>query len=281
MKTILITGLSGAGRSTALRILEDQGFMALDNIPLSFVSDVLEKKAKTPFVLGIDCRNLDFCNQTFCQNLIRIMEKHEDVLQSLFLTCDEETLLRRYTESRRRHPLRLSSLKDCIEQERDLLKPLQLRCDQVIDTSSISRAVFHQRIQDLFLKTHTTDLKIQILSFSYRIGLPMDADFIFDMRFLNNPYYHQALKHKSGLDFDVQDFIKQDPLFEGYKRSLEVIFENSLKGFLKNGRSYVTIAFGCTGGQHRSVFMAQEIKKWFENSFDFPVTCSHRELENL
>jgi UPF0042 nucleotide-binding protein len=214
MQTILITGLSGAGRSTALRILEDQGFMALDNIPLSYVDAILSKKTKTPFVLGLDCRNLDFQKETFCELVLALMQKHASTLKSLFLTCDEQTLLRRYTESRRRHPLNLNSLKECIFQEKKLLTPLQLECEYVIDTSQISRSFFHQKVQDLFLKEGPKDLKIQLMSFSYRTGVPQEADFIFDMRFLHNPYYYPTLKEKNGLDQEVREFIHQDPLLE-------------------------------------------------------------------
>jgi len=279
-RVILVTGMSGAGHSTALKILEDLGYEAVDNLPLALLDPLIKLTQSIPstsphhLVIGIDTRAYDFDPVRFKSYLDAI----EGVdLTVLFLDCDQEILLRRFTETRRRHPLGNSSLKTAIEQERQLLAPLKSIADEDIDTSELSVMGFARLLRGKFSLEKSPQLTISITSFSYKKGLPREADMVFDARFLMNPFYDTRLKDLTGQDTAVAAFLLQDEHWSSSFKALTTLLHTTLTGFKTIGRSYVTIACGCTGGQHRSVFIAEQLKAWLEREGE-KVVVSHREL---
>jgi UPF0042 nucleotide-binding protein len=197
----------------------------------------------------------------------------------LYLDCDDDILLRRFTETRRRHPMGDLSLPEAIVIERKLINPLKSIADLVIDTSHLSRPVFGQIMRQNFSLDESLTLLIRLISFSYRRGLPREADMVFDARFLSNPYYEKPMRMLTGKDAAVGEFLIQDQNWNAVFAALQAIILNSLKGFRLTGRSYLTIACGCTGGQHRSVFLTEQLSKWLHNERE-RVIIEHRDLPN-
>jgi UPF0042 nucleotide-binding protein len=195
----------------------------------------------------------------------------------LYLECENDVLLRRFTETRRRHPFADSSLPEAIFQERKMIEPLQSLADLVIDTSALSRPIFGEMIRQHFNLEESPSIFIRMLSFSYRRGVPKEADMVFDARFLSNPYYEKAFRDLSGKDIPVQEYLMQDENWQTIYKALQTIICHSLKGFRLTGRSYLTIACGCTGGQHRSVFLTEQLSKWLYREGE-TVMIEHRDL---
>jgi UPF0042 nucleotide-binding protein len=280
-KIILITGMSGAGRSTALKILEDLGYEAIDNLPLSLLPPLFDQistwSPRNPLAIGIDTRSYGFDLGLF-QDLYQTLEATPTVsARLLYLECDDDTLLRRFTETRRRHPIGEFSLPEAITHERHLIDPLKSLADLVIDTSHLSMPSFGQMVRQHFSLDESLTLLIRLMSFSYRRGLPREADMVFDARFLSNPHYEKPFRSLTGKDVAVGEFLTQDANWQAVYGALQAIVLNSLKGFRLTGRSYLTIACGCTGGQHRSVFLAEQLSKWLHSEGE-RVIIEHRDL---
>ena len=281
MKLVLVTGMSGAGKSVALKTLEDIGFEAIDNIPLVFLPAVAASGAHVRnLAIGVDVRSRDFSAQAFADAIAPLRENKALRLSVLYMDCDDEVIRRRYTETRRRHPLALDrTVLDGIKQERHLIDGLHELSDVVIDTSETEAAALRSLIT-----THFGDvakqLSVQISSFSFRRGVPRDADIVFDVRFLKNPHYDPALKPLTGLDALVGAHIETDPDFKEFFERLHGLIEPLLPRYLAEGKHYLTIAIGCTGGQHRSVYIAQKLGACLKGT-DFKVTVKHRELGNI
>jgi UPF0042 nucleotide-binding protein len=280
-KVILVTGMSGAGRSSALKVLEDLGYEAIDNLPLSLLPHLCDQipswKRQSPLAIGIDTRSYGFDLGPF-QNLIQTLAATPTVSVSLlYLDCDDDILLRRFTETRRRHPIGESSLPEAIAHERQLIDPLKSVADLVIDTSHLSMPSFGQMVRQHFSLDESLTLLIRLMSFSYRRGLPREADMVFDARFLSNPHYEKPIRALTGKDIAVGEFLTQDSNWQAVFEALQSIILHSLKGFRLTGRSYLTIACGCTGGQHRSVFLAEQLSKWLHNEGE-RVIIEHRDL---
>lgn len=278
---ILVTGMSGAGRSTALKVLEDLGYEAIDNLPLSLLPNLCNQipswKQQNPLAIGIDTRSHGFDLVPF-QNLIHSLDQMSRIkVRLLYLDCDDDILLRRFTETRRRHPIGELSLPDAIVIERKLIDPLKLIADLVIDTSHLSMPIFGQIMRQNFSLDESLTILIRLISFSYRRGLPREADMVFDARFLSNPYYEKPFRALTGKDDAVGVFLTQDQNWHAVYEALQAIILNSLKGFRSTGRSYLTIACGCTGGQHRSVFLTEQLSKWLHNEGE-RVIIEHRDL---
>lgn len=278
---ILVTGMSGAGRSTALKVLEDLGYKAIDNLPLSLLPQLCDEMAswtwQNPLAIGIDMRSYGFDLTPF-QDLFQSLSATANVtFRLLYLDCDDDVLLRRFTETRRRHPIGDFSLPDAITQERQLINPLKSSADLVIDTSQLSMPTFGQMLRQHFSLEESLKLLIRMISFSYRRGLPREADMVFDARFLSNPYYEKPIRALTGKDEEVGKFLTQDTNWQSVYDALQAIILHSLKGFRLTGRSYLTIACGCTGGQHRSVFLAEQLSKWLHNEGE-RVIIEHRDL---
>ena len=277
---VLVTGPSGAGRSSAINVLEDLGFEAIDNLPLSLVPRLLSgPPLERPLALGLDVRNRDFSSAAV-SGLMDELVTHPDVeAQLLFLDAKSDTLIRRYSETRRRHPLSPESTpREGIEQEIALLDPLKNRADILIDTSELSPHDLRDELVKWFARDHQGDLAITIESFSYKRGLPRGADLVWDCRFLNNPHWESSLRDLNGTDASVAAYVEADPRYAQYIEKLQDLVEFLLPSFREEGKAHLAVAMGCTGGQHRSVAVAEEIGKALANK-GWRVSIRHRELE--
>jgi len=273
---ILVTGLSGAGRSTALRALEDLGYEAVDNLPLALLNapDGFDR----PVAIGIDSRTRGFSAEALSERVQRLRAESGLRVRLVFLTCSDEALQRRFTETRRRHPLALDRpIADGIRQERRLLEDLQARADLTIDSTDLAIGDLKRLVQGNFALDQRPQLSISIMSFSYRHGLPREADLVFDVRFLANPHYRDALRPLTGRDAAVADFIRADPAFGPFFADLTALLLPLLPGYEREGKSYLTLAVGCTGGRHRSVFVAERLAAWLADH-GRQVDLRHRDV---
>jgi len=279
-RIVVVTGMSGAGHTTALRALEDQGFEAVDNLPLRLVETLVLQGPGSGrgLALGVDARTRDFSVVDFQRNLDDLRQRQPCPIDLLFIDCDDEVLRRRYTETRRRHPLAIDRpVLDGIVQERELLAPIRDAAEIVIDTSQLEPRDFGRKVTDLFATGIRSALTVFVNSFSYRYGVPRDADLVFDMRFIRNPYYEPELRALTGLDPAVGAYIEQDEDFGKVVEDIIALFKRLLPRYAREGKSYLTISFGCTGGQHRSVYMAEKIGHEVEQ-MGYPVSVGHRQL---
>jgi RNase adaptor protein for sRNA GlmZ degradation len=279
-RIVLVTGMSGAGHSTALKSLEDLGYEAIDNLPLSLLDAVLfEAEARRPLAVGVDIRTRRFTAQTVVEHLRRLSEEPELSVTLVFLDCQDDILERRFTETRRRHPLaRDRNVADGIAAERALVGPLKARADLAIDTSVLSPGELSRVLAGHFGAEPGAGMSIFVTSFSYRHGLPREADLVFDVRFLINPHYDPVLRPYDGRDPKIAAFIEKDPEFKGFLTHLKALLAPLLPRFEREGKSYLTIAVGCTGGRHRSVLVAERLAGWLQDQ-GRPATVSHRDLE--
>lgn len=264
-RILLITGMSGAGKSSALKSLEDMGFEAVDNLPLSLLSALVhpEREIDHPLAIGVDIRTRDFAVDEFIATMDRLRAESGHRAALFFMDCDNEVLRRRFTATRRRHPLAADRpVTDGIRRERALLARLRRRADVVIDTTGYQPADLRRTLEAHCGAEAGAELTIFVTSFSYRSGLPREADLVFDVRFLSNPYYEPALKPLSGRDGPVGDYIAADPGFESFFASLTGMLAALLPRYGAEGKHYLTIAIGCTGGRHRSVYVAERLIEW-------------------
>lgn len=277
---VVVTGMSGAGKSLTLKWLEDLGYEAVDNLPLSMLGALLRGgEPGRPLAIGIDIRTRDFGAQSMLAELDRLREEAQIPLSLVFMESDDDVLSRRFTETRRRHPLAVDRpLLDGIAHERKLVSPLKARADLVIDTSSLPPAELRRLLAGHFRREERAPLLLFFTSFSYRRGLPREADLVFDVRFLDNPHYVPSLKPHSGRDQDVADFIAADPGFAAFFTGLTSLIRPLLPRFAAEGKSYLTIAIGCTGGRHRSVYVAEKLAAWLREQGQ-QVDLRHRDLE--
>ena len=277
-RVVVVTGMSGAGRTTCLKILEDLGFEAVDNLPVNLLGRVLREDAAGPerLAIGMDSRTRGFAAERVLAALSQARASGRTCL--LFVECDDEVLRRRFTETRRRHPLAdLPGVGDALAAERELMAPVKLAADLLIDTSDLSLPDLRRLLTGRF-GTESLGLTITVMSFAYRNGLPREADLVFDVRFLHNPHYVDALRPASGQDAGVQEHIRGDPAFDRFVADLRALLLPLLPRYRSEGKSYLTIAFGCTGGRHRSVFLAELMARWLLDS-GWEATTVHRDLD--
>ena len=282
IRLILVSGPAGAGRTTAIRSLEDLGFEAIDNLPLDLVKSVLKpKKASEKIAIGLDTRGRDFTVEGLL-GLLKSLSSLEHVdFELLYLSCTMEVLLRRYSETRRRHPLADGkSPHEGIEQELILLEPIRHKADILIETSELTPHDLRDSIKQLFLNTGVNLLSISLKSFSYKRGLPRGADITLDCRFLKNPHWQDELRDKTGLDPSVSEFVASDPKFSEFIEQVTKLLLFLLPSFKEEGKSSVEIGFGCTGGIHRSVAVTETVAKKLADS-GWNVSIKHREIERL
>lgn len=279
LRLVLVTGMSGAGRSSALRVLEDEGWEAIDNLPLSLLDAVVgEVGLQRPIAIGVDIRTRDFAVGPVLGQLDALARDPRFASTLLFVDCEDEVLGRRYTETRRRHPLAEGRpLADGIAAERRLVAPLRERADLMIDTSSLTPADFRAQLLGHVGLTAGGSMAVFVTSFSFRQGLPREADLVFDVRFLANPHYDPALRPLSGRDDAVAAFVSRDPGFEPFFGQLTAMLAPLLPRYEREGKSYLTIAVGCTGGRHRSVFTAERLAAWLGEQ-GRPVHLGHRDI---
>jgi UPF0042 nucleotide-binding protein len=273
---VLVTGLSGAGMSTALKGLEDLGYEAIDNLPISLVKAAVDDRPETnprPLAIGIDCRTRDFdaeklitCKQDLSANL-------------LLITCADFILQQRYSETRRRHPLAADrSVSDGISKEHELLSPLFDHADKVIDTTELSVHDMRRIIAGSYRTEHAYGLLTFVTSFGFRNGIPREADLVFDVRFLWNPHYDPELKPLTGQNPKIQKRLSAEDGYKTFFADLTQMLENLLPRYQEEGKSYFTIAIGCTGGRHRSVFVAEKLYEWLDSN-GHSTGIKHRDLE--
>jgi UPF0042 nucleotide-binding protein len=280
-KVVLVTGPSGSGRITAIRSLEDLGFEAIDNLPLGLIRPLMNSHADaaTPVAIGVDVRTRGF-NSAAMLDVIYWM-RNEPRLQPilLYLDCQEDVLLRRFSETRRKHPLAHEDTpSEGISLEIQALEPLRQHADMLIDTSDLSPHDLKAELGKLFGMGTGPTMSISLESFSYKRGTPSGLDMALDCRFLRNPHWDESLRPLTGLDPAVAAYIKEDGRHAQFMDQTLELLKLLLPAYVEEGKAYFTLGFGCTGGKHRSVYMANEVSKRLAH-MGWPVTVRHRELE--
>jgi UPF0042 nucleotide-binding protein len=278
-KLIFVTGPSGAGRSTAINVLEDLGFETIDNVPLSLITRLTGGDMIRPIAIGLDVRNRDFSTAGMTDVLADLRLRGDVDVQMLFLEADEDTLVRRYSETRRRHPLAPDEPAiQGIRREADLLKPVRTQAEFLLDTSDLSPHDLKARLTDWFGDQGSALFGITLQSFSYKRGLPKGIDMTFDCRFLKNPYWDPTLRMFTGLDPQVGTYIETDARLAEFRAKVTDLLVMLLPAFREEGKSHLSIGFGCTGGQHRSVYVAEQVAMALAQQ-GWQVSKRHRELD--
>ncbi len=279
-RLVLVTGASGAGRGTAIKVLEDIGFEGIDNLPLTLLPRLLDGPPITrPLALGIDPRNRDFSTAAFLELVDSLAGRPDLTAEVLFLDCREDVLLRRFSETRRRHPLAPDESPEIgISREMDMLGPIRSRAGVLIDTSDLSPHDLRDELLRWYDAGGRPRLSLSIQSFSYKRGLPNGVDMVLDVRFLRNPHWDEALRPLDGRDPAVRAYIEADARFEPFfDRTLELV-DLLLPAYLDEGKTHFAVAFGCTGGRHRSVALAEKLAAALAAK-GWQVSIRHRELE--
>lgn len=277
---VLVTGPSGAGRSTAINAFEDMGYETIDNIPLALLPRLISgPSGGRPMALGIDVRTRDFSVRGVLGAYEALHENDEMDPTLLFVDCQTDALLRRYSETRRRHPMAPDDAPlQGITLEAELLKELHSRADVLIDTTMLTPHDLKREIGNLFSAPGVTGLAISVQSFSYKRGVPRGIDMVMDCRFLRNPYWDQDLRGKTGQDAAVLDYVAADPTYRAFFDGLTSMARLLLPAYRDEGKAHFSIGLGCTGGQHRSVAVAEELAKALEAE-GWQVSKRHREME--
>lgn len=282
MKFVLITGMSGAGKSIAANFLEDLGYYCVDNLPSELLSKFAEicyqsdgKFEKVAFV--IDARNPDISDDILTE--LDVFEKYGNQFELLFLDADDDTIIKRYKETRRTHPLADGGrIIEGVEKERKILEHIKDRATNIIDTSNLLTRELKEIITDIVSdEKKENTLCVNVLSFGFKYGIPSDADLVFDVRFLPNPYYIDTLKSKTGLDKDVRDYVNSFPQTKEFAKRLDDMMTFLLPLFIEEGKTQLVVAIGCTGGKHRSVTLANHIYKTIINA-GYKVKITHRDI---
>lgn len=286
-RLLLVSGLSGAGKTAALKALQDLGYDSIDHLPLALFGKLVTADASGLLVedrllaVGVDVRTRDFTVEALMAEVARLDTVAGLDIKVLFLTCDDDELCRRYKETRHRHPLAVDRpLLDGIATERHIMAPLRARADVTIDTTGLSPGALKRRLAGTFASSVKPGLVILVVSFSYALGLPRDADLVFDVRFLNNPHYRRELRPLTGRDPPVAAFLADEPAFAPFFLSLTTLLEPLLPRYAAEGKTYLTIGLGCTGGRHRSVFVAERLAAWLQSCGQH-VLIEHRGIDRL
>jgi RNase adapter protein RapZ len=276
---LIITGLSGAGRSQAAATLEDLGWFVIDNMPTALITKVAElagapgsAKERVALVVGRDAEQLEQLEAAVYQ-----LRADGAAVRTLFLEASDEVLIRRFEGTRRRHPLGQEGVREAISQERKRLQPIRAMADVVVDTTDLNVNRLRERLIDLFTHDRGEPMLISVMSFGFKHGVPLDVDNVFDVRFLPNPHWIDELRPLTGLDDAVRKYVLDQPDSEQFLGRIDDLLGFLLPCYVKEGKSYLTVAIGCTGGQHRSVALAEEIaKKIRERGYE--ATVYHRDL---
>lgn len=281
MDFLLITGMSGAGKSLALNYFEDRGYFCVDNLPPALISKFAELCLQSDLdkiALVSDIRGREFFNELY-EELANI-EKMNLNYNILFLEASDDVLIRRYKETRRRHPLdEEGRILDAIERERKLLEELRGRATKIIDTGELKISELQEELDQLFLAAENKSLlHVSLISFGFKYGIPRDADLVMDVRFLPNPYYVESLREKTGNDREVQDYVLKWPATEKFYGKFFELIDFLLPEYKKEGKSHLSIAIGCTGGKHRSVTTVNKLAEFLTGK-DFNINIEHRDIE--
>ena len=280
---VIITGPSGAGRTTALDALEDLGFEAFDNLPLSLLPLLISGAQKNyPLALGIDLRNRDFSNNKLVEVINTINSDADFKCSLLYLDCSDHVLRRRYSETRRRHPLAPNKGAEIgIQKEKSLLASLSINADSLINTSEMTPHDLKFQIEKLYTANNLKQaMNVHVHSFAYKRGVPKSVDMVIDCRFLRNPHWDLKLRKLTGQDSLVQSHIQLDPKFDDFIEKLDNLIDFLIPAYENEGKSYFNLSFGCTGGRHRSVFITELITETLAKQ-NIRVSKRHLELERL
>ncbi|MCP5381081.1 MAG: RNase adapter RapZ [Kordiimonadaceae bacterium] len=285
LNLLLITGMSGAGKSTALSVLEDLEYEAIDNLPINLLPSLIDLAMKNDpdhinpaLAIGVDARTRNFQPENIVKVLSRIKEQERISIKILYFDSGDEVLSARFSETRRRHPLAKDRpVSDGIARERQMMEVIKAQSDYIFDTSEFSIHDLRRVLSQHFERGQDKGLSISVSSFAYPKGLPRDADLVFDVRFLRNPHYDENLKAKTGREEGVGEYIMRDPVFNSSWDKISSLILTLLPEYKKEGKSYLTISFGCTGGKHRSVFIAEKLGALLKEK-NYKVNIHHREL---
>lgn len=281
-QVLLVTGLSGAGKTTALRVLEDLGWETIDNFPVRLLDRLIgepnSEPTATPLAIGFDARTRGFVPADIIA-LVKALDNRGDLdVTTLFLDCSSAELERRYNETRRRHPLAHGRpVIDAIRAERELLDPLRRWAEMVVDTTRLTTNQLQQTIRESFARGDTRESSLTLTSFGFARGTPPLADLVFDMRFLDNPHWVPGLRELTGLDTPVGDHIRRDPAFADVFGQIRDLLLTLIPAYQRQGKGHIGIAFGCTGGKHRSVFTTEAMAQALREA-GFSPTVIHRNL---
>ncbi|MBQ7832972.1 MAG: RNase adapter RapZ [Lachnospiraceae bacterium] len=282
MRFVIVTGMSGAGKLTAQKMMEDMGYYCVDNLPVpliaKFVELILEPSQEiTKVVLGIDVR----ADQSFddVMNALEDLKNKGFAYEILFMESSDATLMKRYKESRRMHPLAIGGrVADGIERERKILEKMKADANYVIDTSHLLTRELKEELDRIFMKNEDyNSLMVNIVSFGFKHGIPADVDLVFDVRFLPNPFYIDELKHKTGNDREVRDYVMSFPEAEEFLQKLTDMISFLIPNYIKEGKNQLIIGIGCTGGKHRSVTLANKLYEQLKDQGNYGLTVSHRD----
>lgn len=283
MRFVVVTGMSGGGKSTALRMLEDAGFYCVDNLPVALIEKFVELIATpdgevTKVALGLDVR----ADQAF-EDAQKILEKLKSAgytFEILFMEANDKTLLKRYKETRRVHPLSpYGRIEDGIRKERGILSNIREKADYVMDTSRLLTRELKEELDRIFVQNEGyNSLMVTVLSFGFKYGIPADADLVFDVRFLPNPFYIDELKHKTGNEKEVQDYVMSFPEAHVFIEKLADLVEFLIPNYVKEGKYQLVIGIGCTGGKHRSVTLANRLYERMKDKGEYGIKIAHRDV---
>ncbi|MDE6892093.1 MAG: RNase adapter RapZ [Lachnospiraceae bacterium] len=283
MRFVVVTGMSGGGKSTALRMLEDAGYYCVDNLPVLLIEKFVELIATpdgevTKVALGLDVR----ADQAFeaTTKILNQLKNDGYAFEILFMEANDKTLLKRYKETRRVHPLSpYGRIEDGIRKERTILRNIREKSDYVIDTSRLLTRELKEELDRIFVQNEGyNSLMVTVLSFGFKYGIPADADLIFDVRFLPNPFYIDELKHKTGNDKEVQDYVMSFPEAHVFIEKLTDLAGFLIPNYVKEGKYQLVIGIGCTGGKHRSVTLANRLYEHMKNKGEYGIKIAHRDV---
>ena len=282
MRFVVVTGMSGGGKSTALRMLEDVGFYCVDNLPVPLIEKFVElidmpNSEVTKVALGLDVR----ADQPFedAQKVLEKLKENGYNFEILFLEANDKVLLKRYKETRRMHPLSQGGrVEDGIHRERKILEDIKRKSDYVLDTSNLLTRELKEEIDRIFVKNEEYNSLITILSFGFKHGIPADADLVFDVRFLPNPFYIEELKYKTGNDSEVQEYVMGFQEAGTFINKLTDMIEFLIPNYVKEGKYQLVIGIGCTGGKHRSVTLANKLYGRLKNKGNYGLKIAHRDV---
>lgn len=282
MRFVIVTGISGGGKNTALKMLEDAGYYCVDNLPVQLIEKFVElvvipNGEMNKVALGLDVR----ADQPFdeVEDTLDKLEDNGYKLEILFMDCAEEVLIKRFKETRRTHPLSLDGrVEDGVRKERQILQGIRRKADYVIDSSKLLTRELKEELDRIFVRNEEyNSLMITILSFGFKNGIPTDADLVFDVRFLPNPYYIEELKYRTGNDEAVRDYVMGFPEAGQFLDKLHDMMEFLISGYIKEGKNQLVVAIGCTGGRHRSVTLANELYKRLKDKGNYGIRLAHRD----
>lgn len=278
MEFVIMTGMSGAGKTVALKTMEDLGYYCVDNMPVLLIPkflEILQEGSHQKAAIVVDIRNAD--QLSVLRSLLEAREQDDNEYRILFLDASDQTLVKRFKETRRAHPLSADGhVEDGIRKEREALGWLKKRADYVLDTSTMLTRDLRQQLEQIFSRNASfRNLYVTILSFGYKYGIPQDADMVFDVRFLPNPYYVEELRAKTGLMQEVRDFVMQNEDSVEFMQRLNGLLDFLIPRFIEEGKNQLIIAFGCTGGRHRSVTVAEAVYAHLKENADYRLKIEH------